>query len=301
MNNTDLELLLRTKVPSARLTSKMGFDLTGGCLTIKVSEEGLKSNMQNDAAAFESWVLALKHHLAREIDKVVIDWDTPAVFTSRERLHYNRFLYRLAKFTVTYPWASSAKPIEVLPSRLVCNFPNREASPQSAYKKGREGWFECQYVKEQGNNFEVMARQLPVGLFEKTVSEGTRFTADGALDIWAAQKDELSIYELKTASNERIGIISELMFYTHVVNDLLRHEINYEPSDALEKSKKYRGFGKFYELYKKQAVRKINAVFLSEQLHPLMTTGFIDFINQSGRFPERGIRFSYEPLKLEKI
>lgn len=298
MNNTDLESLLRTKVPSARLMSKMVFDLAGGCLTIKVSEEGLKSNMQENAAAFEGWALALKYHLAGEIDKVVIDWDKLAVFIPQERLHYNRFLYRLAKFTATYPWASSAKPIEALPSRLVCNYPDYEAALAPSQEEAK---LECQVVEEKRNNVEAIGRQLPVGLFKGTVSESTRFTADGALDIWAAQKDELSIYELKTASNERIGIISELMFYTHVVNDLLRHEINYEPSDALEKSKKYRGFGKFYELYKKQAVRKINAIFLSEQLHPLMTTGFIDFINQSGRFLEQGIRFSYEPLKLEKI
>lgn len=295
MNNTYLESLLRKKVSHARLTSKIDFTLADSCLTIKMREEGLKSNMQENAAAFEGWAVALKYHLPEEIEKVVIDWETPGAFTRQEQLSYNRFLYRLARFTETYPWASSAKPIEALPSRLVCNSPDCEAASAPSQEEAK---LECKVVEKKRNNVEAIGRQLPVGLFEETVSESTRFTTDGALDIWAVNKDELSIYELKTASNHSIGIISELMFYAHVVSDLLRHEINYIPSEALEKSRKqnYRGFGKFYELYEKQAVRKINAVFLSEQLHPLMTPGLIDFITQSGHFPERGIRFIHETL-----
>lgn len=296
MNNSCLELLLRKKVSHARLTGKIDFALADSCLTIKVREEGLKSNMQEDAAAFEGWAVALKYHLPEEIEKVVIDWDTPGAFTRQEQLSYNRFLYRLVRFTETYPWASSAKPTEALPFRLVCNSPDCEAAPAPSQEEAK---LECQVVEEKRNNVEAIGRQLPVGLFEEAVSESTRFTTDGALDIWAVNKDELSIYELKTASNHSIGIISELMFYAHVVSDLLRHEINYIPSDALEKSKNqnYRSFGKFYELYEKQAVRKINAVFLTKQLYSLITPGLIDFINQSGRFPERGIRFTHETLE----
>lgn len=297
MSYRDLTSSLKNKFLSKYLTSKMDFRLENGCLTIKICKDGLKSNMQNNVAAFESWAIALKYHLSEEIEKVIIDWDMPVAFTSKERLHYNRFLYRLRRFTETYSWISSAKLIEALPTCLVCNFPNGEASPQSAYSKGREGWLECQYVEEKKSNFEMMARQLPVGLFQGKIFEDTRFTTDGALDIWALQKDELFIYELKTASNCPLGILSELIFYTNVVNDLLCHKINYLPSKMLEKSKDFRGFRKFYELYEKRSIQQINAVFLSKNLHPLITDGLIEFINESEKLTKSRIHFSYEPLK----
>ncbi len=296
MKKTELAFLLRKKISSARLPERMDFKLENKCLTITLQEEGLKSNMQENSAAFEGWAVALKYHLADEIAKVVIAWKEPKGMDAKQKQLYHRFLYRITKFSETYPWAATAHPIEELPSALVCNFPNREASPLSAYKKGREGWLECKYVEENKRNFEVMARQLPIGLFEEQISEDTRFTTDGALDIWAAKEDEISLFELKKKGNKPLGIISELMFYAHVVSDIMRHKIEYKSTPELEKSKQYRGFGKFYELYEKQYVRKINAVLLADELHPLITPGLIDFINDSECFHKLGIRFSHETL-----
>lgn len=298
MKKSELASLLRKKIPSAQLPKKIDFELENKCLTITLQEEGLiKKNMQENPAAFEGWAIALKYHLADEIAKVVIDWQEPKEMDAKQKQLYNRFLYRITKFTETYPWANAAKPIEKLPSALVCNFPKKEASPLSAYKEGKEGWLECKYVEKHKGDFEAMARQLPVGLFTGVVSEKTRFTTDGALDVWAVRKDELSIYELKkTKDSKPLGIISELMFYAHVISDIMRHRINYKSTPELEKSKRYRAFGKFYELYEKQSVRKIHAILLADELHTLITPKLIEFINNSGRFPELGIRFSHETL-----
>ena len=46
-----------------------------------------------------------------------------------------------------------------------------------------------------------------------------------SIDIWAIDGDMLKIFELKRPKNNPLGIISELMFYTNVVNDLLSHNI----------------------------------------------------------------------------
>lgn len=296
MKKTELASLLRKKISSARLPEKMDFKLENKCLTITLQEEGLKSNMQENSAAFESWAVALKYHLADEIAEVVIDWQKPEEMDAKQEQLYNRFLYRITKFTETYPWAKAAKPIEKLPSALVCNFPKKEASPLSAYKEGREGWLECKYVEK--NKFKVMARQLPVGLFTGEVSEETRFTTDGALDIWAAKEDEIFLFELKKEGNKPLGIISELMFYAHAVSDIMRHKIEYKSTPELEKSKskQYREFGKFYELYENQSVKKLHAVFLVDERHPLITSGLIDFINDSECFHKLGIRFSHKTL-----
>lgn len=298
MKKTELASLLRKTIPSAQLPEKMDFELESGCLTITMHEAGLtEKNMQDNPAAFESWAIALKYHLADEIAKVVIDWKEPKEMDAKQKQLYNRFLYRITKFMESYPWATSTRQPETLPVSLVSNFPCKEASPRSAYKEGSEGWLECKYVEEHKRDFDAMARQLPVGLFIGKVSENTYFTTDGALDLWAVRKDELSIYELKkTKDSKPLCIISELMFYAHVVSDIMRHQINYKSTPELEKSKRYREFGKFYELYEKQSVRKIHAVFLANGLHSMITTGLIDFINDSECFHKLGIRFSHETL-----
>lgn len=296
MKKTELASLLRKKISSARLPEKMDFKLEDKCLTITLQEEGLKSNMQENSAAFESWAVALKYHLADEIAEVIIDWQKPEKMDAKQEQLYNRFQYRITKFTKTYPWVITAKSIEKLPSALVCNFPKREASPLSAYKEGREGWLECKYVEKHKGDFEAMARQLPVGLFTGEVSEETHFTTDGALDIWAAKEDEIFLFELKKEDNKPLGIISELMFYAHAVSDIMRHKIEYKSTPKLEKSKQYREFKKFYELYEKQSVKKIHAVLLADKLQPLITPGLIDFINDSECFHKLGIRFSHKTL-----
>ncbi|MCM1030031.1 MAG: hypothetical protein NC410_01120 [Oscillibacter sp.] len=297
MEKSELASLLRKKIPSAQLPEKMNFELESGCLTITVHEAGLiENNMQENPAAFESWAIALKYHLADEIAQVVIDWKEPKEMDAKQKQVYNRFLYRITKFTESYQWAASTRQPETLPVSLVSNFPCKEASPHSAYKEGSEGWLECKYVEEHKRDFDAMARQLPVGLFIGKVSGNTYFTTGGALDIWAAKEDEISLFELKKEGNKRLGIISELMFYAHVVSDIMRHQINYKSTPELEKSKRYREFGKFYELYEKQSVRKIHAVFLANELHSMITTGLIDCINDSECFHKLGIRFSHETL-----
>lgn len=294
MKKTELASLLRKKIPSAQLPKEMDFELESGCLTITMHEAGLiENNMQENPAAFESWAIALKYHLADKIDEVVIKWQEPTIKKDNQKQLYNRFLYRITKFTETYPWAKAAQPIGKLPSALVCNFPSVEAKDVDNEK---EVGLECAYIKKRESNFDIIARQLPVGLFIGEVSGNTYFTTGGALDIWAVKEDEISLFELKKEGNKRLGIISELMFYAHVVSDIMRHQINYKSTPELEKSKRYREFGKFYELYEKQSVRKIHAVFLADELHSMITTGLIDFINDSECFHKLGIRFSHETL-----
>ena len=72
-------------------------------------------------------------------------------------------------------------------------------------------------------------QQLPTGLFKKQVSEATAITpgSNSCIDLWEFHDGEFRIYELKIDSNQGIGILSELMFYVNVMNDLKNGIIKY--------------------------------------------------------------------------
>ena len=231
--------LIKEVMPNAELPSSYGYTYKKDKkeLTLFVKNEGLKANMQNDEAAFESWAIALKYYL-KDIKTITIDWDGDITKDCEDDisndddgiLHFNRFVYRLAKFVQTYSWARSAKTIPTIPTMLYCNVGTNEAASADKHSLGSEGWLECKYVEEHSMDYDVINHQFPVGLFQEKVSRTTHYTTGGksAIDIWAIKDDCLSIFELKKPENKHLGIISELMFYTNIVDDILSHRIMYE-------------------------------------------------------------------------
>lgn len=267
-------------------------------LTLVVSVKGLKANMQDDASAFESWAIVLKYYLKDEVNTITIDWERDLCRGESGYYHYNRFVYRLSKFVQTYSWARSAKNIPVIPDLLYCNVGNGEAAVISKHEIGSEGWLECKYVMEHSCEYDVMNHQFPVGLFDGKVSRETHYTTGykSAIDIWAIKGNCLSIFELKKADNKLLGIISELMFYTNVLDDILSHRIMYEHNASTQKAIKndIRGFKMFYEAYSTGKIKSIESVFLADNLHPLISNELIDFINDSPRWHSKNISFKHK-------
>ena len=267
-------------------------------LTITVKKQGLRENMQKDASAFDSWAIALKYYLKNIVHGIIIDWEDDINEGEKGYYHYNRFLYRLTKFVQNYDWVRLAKDIPSLPSSMLCNAPEREAEDITKHTEDTEGHLECSYVDSNKKDYDCMNHQLPVGIFYSRVSRNTHFTPGkkSAIDIWAIKDDELSIFELKIPGNKPLGIISELMFYTNVMDDIFfNKKICYdEPSASKAKEHNYRGFKAFYDAYKTHKIKKIKAVFLADSLHSLLTTELIDFINQSPSFLQKKIKFEWK-------
>ncbi len=264
-------------------------------LTLRLLKSGLKANMQDNESAFESWAIALRFYLPEFITTVTIDWDDNIVGD----LHFNRFVYRLAKFVQTYEWVRLSKKLPDIPTVLVCNCPNGVAAEQTAHTQDSEGWLECEFVRKKAKGYDAINHQLPVGLFAEEVSKTTHFTTGqkSAIDIWALKGKDFFIFELKKNGNNPLGIISELMFYTNVIQDLFSHRIQFESENAKVRKaikENYRGFKEIYELYTRGNIEKINAVLLAEKFHPLITDGFIDFINDSARYKYCNIAFSIQ-------
>lgn len=274
------------------LPSDYDYSLSKKTLTLKLTKKGVCENMQTDCSAFESWAFALKHYCAKFIDNVVIDWDEPDAIIDQ---HYNRFIYRLTRFVQNYDWVTSNKRIPTMPSLLYCSAPNKNAALAEEHEEGSEGRIECEFVEKNKKNYDAIDHQLPVGLFDGVVKDTTHFTPGrlSQIDIWAINGDTLKVFELKRPKNNPLGIISELMFYANVVNDLLSHNILISEEKAKSAVKNhYRSFDKFYEAYTgKRKINQIKAVFLADELHPLITEDMLILINDSVRLKRFNITF----------
>lgn len=298
MNKEFLQFLTANNV-QIELPSYIDFSIEKSELKIILSRKSITENMQTDAAAFESWAILLKNLLMDKIEKVLITLDN-SVIIPEKNLHYNRFLYRLDKFIKSFDWVYTDLRTSVCLSDLVCNFPLQEAAEAKDWKEDGEHFIECKFVEERHHDYHVLNHQLPVGLFHGEVSRDTAFTTGNLsqIDIWAENNDEFYVFELKKPGNQPAGIISELMFYVNVIDDILRHQILFIPSQSLSKSvaKNYRGFGDFYRIYQSGSIKKIHAVFLADNLHPQITQGVIDLINSSPRFKYSNIEFSWQKV-----
>ena len=302
MDKELIEELIKKVMPNAKLPSSYGYTYKKDekKLILLVKNKGLTANMQDNEAAFESWAIALKYYLKEYIETITIDWERDFSNGEDGFLHYNRFVYRLAKFVQTYSWARSAKTIPAIPTMLCCNVGTNEAASADKHSQGLEGWLECKYVEEHSMDYDVINHQFPVGIFHEKVSDTTHYTTGGksAIDIWAIKDDCLSIFELKKPGNKDLGIISELMFYTNILDDILSHRIMYEESKNVEYAVKHdiRGFKKFHEAYEKGTINKIESIFLANNLHPLLSDGLIDFINDSPRWKYKNISYKHKVI-----
>lgn len=269
-------------------------------LILTLSKKGLTDNMQTDSAAFESWAILLKTRLSDVIDKVKITWNVE--FDKNKdsgEFHYNRVMYRLYKFVRTYTWAYTDKKCLIYPN-LVCNCPNVESAKREQLKPDSEAIIEFDYVQKHKKDFDYINHQLPIGLFKDIVAKDTNYTTGkhSCIDIWAVKNKELFIFELKRPNNNPLGIISELMLYVNIIDDILCHQIQYISYDAMPKALKYnyRGFKDFYNLYQSGSIKKINAVFLADTIHTQLTEDVIATINNSARLRYSNIEFSYQPV-----
>ncbi len=295
MDNKDFLKTIKSKGVNAIKSLPSGYDysISDKTLTLKLKKEGVCDNMQNDSSAFESWALVLKHYCSEFINSVIIDWEEP----DKKSQHFNRFVYRLTRFIQNYDWVSS-KQLPIMPSLLVCSAPYDNTQEKDHYPVGSEDWLECNFVEQKRKFYDVIDHQLPVGLFDRIAARGNEYSPAGnsQIDIWAIKDNEFSIFELKIPKNKPLGIISELMFYTNVVCDLLYHNILIDKDKAENAvQNKFRGFDKFYEVYSgNKNISTLRAVFLAKEFHSLFNEDVLELINQSIRLKRYNIRFEKE-------
>jgi hypothetical protein len=183
-----------TENPNVSLPAWIDFEIHEGLLLVGLSPQGMFKNMQEDDSAFEGWAICLKAWMPELIKKVQISWNA-LVPQGEQKLHYNRFKYRVWKFLQHYDWAitNSDSFADYDISHCVMNFPQKEAQEKA---ENRESTIERDYVLAHRMEYDVMSHQLPVGVFDKKISTAHRVFPGGnsQIDIWAIKDDVLHIF-----------------------------------------------------------------------------------------------------------
>lgn len=233
---------------------------------------------------------------------------------SSDLQHYMRFLYRVSKMRKLY----SDFDIDPSNQREITAFESAfnqalqqglfsitEPKSKSNLKSGikvTENHLEKWFVLESRNVVNVNSElnsvrditkvdklydQLPCGLFygKNGPSEQGRIFNTGYFDLWGINNNkDLCIFELKTVGNKKLGIISELFFYSCLAQDF-----------QLIISHKYicneRGFNIF-----KSANKTIKAYFLAPEWHPFIDSNLNNIVKEMNK---RNDGVIYEFIKFE--
>ncbi len=209
--------------------------------TITMKEKGLNENMQSDAAAFEAWALALLIHCGVKSVKIGVDPGEVAVGDATP--HYERFLYRLMRFSELFPGQVTAKwpasPSRALNPQIERFFNQsgpRKKSPEADSRERMKAASlptpsesDLELALEISDAFrnhfqlEKVMRQWPVGLFAGEVAKGHEIFTRGksAIDLIGISGDTLVLFELKKSGNRKVGAVSELLFYASVMRDAI--------------------------------------------------------------------------------
>ena len=237
------------EIIGSNLPSGLGFSFSDDTLEIVLNSKSVFGNMQDDSSAFEGWILCIKSELENkgyQVKKVNIKFCDS--FQMGDSPKEKQFCYRLFKCSRNYGWKI---PEDAMIMANVEVAQNAEAR------------LERIYIEAQKKKGTVINQQLPIGLFKDKVADVNRLTLTSFLDMWEIEEGTMRIYELKAKGNNKIGIISELLYYTNMMSDILNGRFSFEPN-----SKDYRGV----ETLKKSIgkIKHLEGVFLTDTLHPLI-------------------------------
>ena len=284
------------------LPKGIAFKQEGKMLILCLSEEGVTANMQKDSCAFEGWALCLLANNRDSYEKIRIERTPVSNFgdtndrPSSKHGHYYRFLYRAYQFKKNFPDLVEITPsiedvfnIEEFKSWIL-NYPLGKVHESEKTNVNAESHLERRILELMTPCFDYCDEQLPVGLFYKEIGIKTSRTSRGLsqIDLWSVKQGSLTIYELKNDENVSVGIISELMFYSNVMNDLRLHTFNY-PETLESQSNNYRHCKSLAKDIKKERIRSIEGVLLANNLHPRITPAVINLMNNN----TSGVKYSY--------
>ncbi|MCX7166594.1 MAG: hypothetical protein NTV11_10005 [Rhodocyclales bacterium] len=258
---------------SIQLPDPDQFQLSGDKKTLRLylTGDALTRNMQENVAAFEGWILALKAWECA--DTVVLDWREPS--EGKADGHYQRFLYRVNRFRELFPdWFSVEREKLLQDSKVTgaetlflnAATSNPKTSPAESSQEARlemdlvtTGWLTNEF------GLDKIGRQFPVGLFSDSVAKSKMIFTGGksAIDLIGIDKNgALWVFELKAKGNQPLGIVSELLFYTAMMRDLAQGKFKYDDKSPVIDGRLRPG--------DVVGIKKICGCLLAPSFHPLL-------------------------------
>ncbi len=300
------ELSARCPKPNKiKLPSHIGFHEVGdGTVRLNLGERCVLANMQEDKSSFEGWALALKRWVPERVKRIEIAWESTA---DSNDAHYQRFLFRLARFAELFDWfgvANSESACELAKLRTGKNdiryfiTTAKKPRPVDANKAHpREALYEDEHLLECEINkspaalktllsIEEMDRQFPVGVFENEVKRGANEIfprGHSAIDLLGINGNDIFVFELKALGNVKVGILSELFFYSCIVEGIQTGQY------ALQEGKNDFKIEGSDIIGRKDGI--IRALMLTPDWHPLVDEELIGMVNRRFRELNRRIRF----------
>ena len=212
--------------------------------------------------------------------------------------HYARFLYRAWKMNTLYEWfeIGSVNGKEVSKfgdlyetalndNKLFFNDPSKDSGIKDGTEiteNHLEKWFVLNIRKKNTKvenllqNVSELHDQFPCGLFygssyDEAVHCKNRIFNTGYFDLWGHNNGkEVYLFELKKDGNNKLGIISELFFYSCLMKDFIHIVKTTEFQNHVDNKKTfYRGFKEFVEQAKNSD--SVKAFFLVPDFHPFIT------------------------------
>ena len=267
-----------------RLPTEKHFRLSGdrSSASLRLSASAVVANMQRDEAAFEGWVMVLSTWCG--VERFTIDWDQPDdPHLGKWGRHYQRFLYRLKHFQTLM----GRDVIEVKRPERLEQLRVREGSgamlnvaTTAANEDGEggnstsEAALEILLTGEGPARMRLLGdldlveldRQFPVGVFDGKPSKATYLFPGGksAIDLMGLGLDgKLWLFELKARGNIKVGSLSELFFYSMVLNDARQGRIAFDNRDPGSRAR-------ILPADVKKATH-ISARLLAPEYHPLLS------------------------------
>lgn len=290
--NEILKTLKAVCKPSIKLPSQLDIEINRNDLIITIPIEGTLKNMQTDSAAFEAWAIILKRWI-KSINHAIIKWKEPIFsnISKNEIQHYQRFLFRTKRFSEAFPWVNihntNENSLRQLKTEnggeIILNTPSKERSRVFNVKKDLNTYSESQLeefilsnkvTREQFKrefNLNFVDNQLPVGVFEGKKNNATKIFTGGksAIDIWGINNEnDVCLFELKNAKNNKVGALSEMLFYSFIVQDIVRGVMKFD-------STTYKG------LQNIQAAKKVKCYLVAPSTHPLIDGKVFSLLNKS--------------------
>lgn len=229
--------------PSVELTNKIQLEGLAD-VVMRFDEGSATANMQTDEGAFEVWALALRASGASSVQFALSEGEELAGgHGGRFRFRVNGFLRLFSEWFRLVSRMSPLPPVISEPRlghdgrrRFVLNRESEPRTPPSSFEPFSVAMSEAKIESllafdpvisewlRRTFRLRSVGNQLPVGLFEGDVAEARKLFTGGksAVDLWGvgSEGERLVLLELKKAGNEKLGGLSELLFYS-----LLLHEV----------------------------------------------------------------------------
>jgi len=305
-----------------KLTSLMGYDLTGKTLTLTIKDPC--ANMQTNESAFEAWAIVIKSAFGDDIERVVLNIESQYTIP-KDNGHYHRLLWRIFNFSEMFDWfviGNCKTEVSFFENekfkKVLINKPSRNRIEEvdisfltTEEKDIREGerYVESLFADpSQPYNKElskligstVLLNQIPVGLFQGEVKIGNEILTRGAsaIDLVGFEGDKiLHLIELKKGMNYSLGILSEFLLYTYIMHGVFfTKTITYPDYNFPSHFEKYKDY------IQQGSIQQIKGHLLFEKIHPLIDKESIQLLNEGLKHFNTSIdRIIYTYTSTDKI